>query len=492
VPEVRFVDTTLRDGAQSLWAARLNIDAMLPTVADIDAAGFDGVEFLQPGLFARHVKDLRENPWDWLKLGVPLARRTQLRLHGGGTPYFARAVPSSVRGVLLDRVVELGITTTRISDPWNDPDALGEERDRLASHGIKSVVNLIYSVSPRHTTDYYENRAKAIAALKPYRICFKDVGGLLTPERTRELIPVVLHAAGDVPVEFHAHSNNGMAPLNYVIAAELGVTIFHTAIPPLASGTSQPSIFGTVQNLEALGFTAAIDLAPLERVRDHLSYVASVTGMPEGSPTDFDQSLYTHQVPGGMIAHLAFQLQQLGMAHRLPEVLAEVARVRAEFGYPIMVTPLSQVVGSQAAINVATGKRYGTVTDDVIEYALGRRGREAVDVMDPGIREQILDRPRAAELAARRPPPEVGLDEVRQRLGASITDEELILRLYVGDEAGRVYSPAPRAYTATYDEYRRVYPRGSGLAELATAVANNPEISRFFLSLGDSSLTIVR
>lgn len=486
--DIHFVDTTLRDGPQSLWAGRMSTDAMLPALADIDAAGFQGIEFFLPGTqFVRHAKEMQENPWDWLNLGVPLAPNTPLRLHGG-IEFFGRAIPMAVYGLLLDRLVELGITTTRFSDPWNDAQGLLAEQSRvLSGHGFKSVLNIIYTESPRHTLDYYRRRAREIAALKPYRICFKDVGGLLTPDKTRELVPVMLEAAGDIPVEFHAHSNNGLASLNYVIAAQLGITIFHTAIPPLSSGTSQPSVFGTVKNLEALGFTPAIDLAPLERVRDHLMTVASASGLPQGLARDFDQTLYAHQVPGGMISHLTLQLEQLGFADRLPEVLEEAARVRAEFGYPIMVTPLSQFVGSQAALNVLGAARYATVTDEVIRYALGEFGKEAPEVMDQEVRHRILDRPRAREIAAvSRPEPTI--EEIRARYGR-ISDEELVTRFYVGDDAAAVFHAPPVRYPTTYEEYAAAH---RPLAALLGRVAADPAWRHLDLHDGRTTITLER
>src|SRR5262249_2839830 len=160
--------------------------------------------------------------------------------------------------------------------------------------------NLIYSVSPRHTDEYYARKAAEAAAIKPWRICFKDVGGLLTPERARTLIPVVLKSAGEIPVEFHAHCNSGQAPLNYLEGVTLDMTILQPAVPPRATASAHPPILNVANNLKARGYSPAVDLKPLEPVQKHFTHVARRDGLPIGKPVEYDQSQYLHQVPGGM------------------------------------------------------------------------------------------------------------------------------------------------------------------------------------------------
>jgi oxaloacetate decarboxylase alpha subunit len=256
---------------------------------------------------------------------------------------------------------------------------------------------LIYSVSPRHSDEYYAEKAREAASIRPYRICFKDVGGLLTPERARTLIPIVLEHAGDVPVEYHAHCNNGLAPLCYLEAVKLGIKTLHTAIPPLANGSSQPSILNVAKNLRALGYTPVVNEEEIKPIEEHFTAVARRDGLPIGKPFAYEESQYLHQVPGGVISNLRHQLRLVGKENQLPATLDEAARVRADFGYPIMVTPLSQFVVSQAAINVIVGERYKEVTDQVIQYALGLWGKEAPELIDPNVKDKILSRGRAKE-----------------------------------------------------------------------------------------------
>ncbi|MCA1647189.1 MAG: hypothetical protein LC797_17600 [Chloroflexi bacterium] len=445
--EIKFIDTTLRDGNQSLWALNMRTGMMLAGLPDLDQAGFEAMEFYVPvAQIKKMVQHLGEDPFQWLKLGTQLRRNTELRLHGGIRGGLSK-IPISVGRLLVETVARHGIHVTRTSQPWNDFTEFGDEVDDLRAAGMELVLNLIYSESPKHTDAYYLERAKQAAALKPYRICFKDVGGLLTPERTRHLTRLIREAVGGITLEFHAHCNNGLAPVNVLEAVKEGIRYIHTAVPPLANGTSQPSIFNVARNLEALGYTPVVDERPLRRATEHLTVIARQHDMPIGQPLEFDYSQYRHQVPGGMISNLAYQLKLVGIEHRLPEVLEESARVRAEFGYPIMVTPLSQFVGSQAAINVIVGERYKEVTDEVIQLALGFWGKEPITDMDQDVRAKILDRGRGREWA-RWEPPQASIEEVRRGYGGNISDEELLLRVYAGDEGPRVMGQA-----STPEEY---------------------------------------
>ena len=445
--EIHFIDTTVRDGSLSLWALGMRTGAMLAIAEQMDRCGFESMEFFGFAGYIKYVKEHKENPWDWIGLGAKKFRRTRLRYHGGLASGFEK-IPRSVRLLMIERVVAHGITLTRTSDPWNDFEAAAVEIAALQRLGMEVIVNIIYSVSPRHTDEYFATRARQAAAIKPYRICFKDVAGLLTPERTQMLIPLIKKNVGDIPLEFHAHCNNGMAPFNYLEAIKLGVDTLHTAIPPLANGSGQPSIFNVARNAAALGYRPLVDLEAVKPVEDHFRFIGKLEGHPVGSQREYDHSQYLHQVPGGMISNLRYQLRTMGMENRIQETLEECGRVRAEFGYPIMVTPLAQFVGSQAAINVITGKRYKEVTDQAIQYALGHWGKEAPTVMDANIKDKILSRPRAKDWE-NWAPPDLSIEEVRNKFGApGVSDEELVLRVIAGEAAVKAMlaAGAPREY----------------------------------------------
>ncbi len=227
-------------------------------------------------------------------------------------------------------------------------------------------------------------------------------------------------------------------------AIKLGIRSINTAIPPLANGASNPSLFTVARNARALGYGTAIDEAVLQPVETRFNFIAKREGFASGEPREYDSYHYHHQVPGGMISNFRFQLGKLGMAHRTGEVLEEVALVRRELGYPIMVTPYSQFVGVQAAMNVILGERYKECTDEVIQYALGTWGEEESASIDANVKDQILNRPRARELKSA-PAPELTLQQFRAQLGgAGISDDEALLRYFAGkDDVERMKGEAP-------------------------------------------------
>lgn len=480
---IRFIDTTVRDGHSSLWAQNMRSGMMLSVLPHLDQAGFDSMEFFSGGTQVKKAaQDLGEDALQWLKRGASLAKQTELRLHGGIRGGFS-LIPLSIRRLLVKLVIDQGITVNRSSNPWNDFEEHRPEVEDLRKMGMRTVVNVIYSISPKHTDDYYRERIGQAAALKPYRICFKDVGGLLTPERTRELTKIFKENAANIDLEFHAHSNNGLSPINVLEAAKSGIRYIHTAVPPLANGTSQPSIFNVAANLRALGFDTEVDERPLRDVADKLAGIAHKEHLPLGTPRLFDQAVYGHQVPGGMMSNLVHQLKLVGQEHRHQETLEETVRVRAEFGYPIMVTPFAQFVGSQAAMNVILGERYKQVSDEVIQYALGMWGREPVAGMDQEVRSKILERPRAREMA-RWERPQPSLREVRHQYGENISDEELVMRFFGGDKALAI-----RGMSSDPEEFNSVR---QPISRLLEGIAKLPNVRHFALHKGNTALTLRR
>lgn len=431
--DIKFVDTTLRDGKLSLWAMNMRTSAMLAIAEQIDRAGFMSIEFFAESMFKKYVRDLKENPWYWIREGTKRFKQTRLSAIGGIYAIFQKT-PHCILKLYVEQLISYGITLTRISESWNDFSSIKDDISNLKKSGMEAVLNVIYSISPRHTDEYYAKKTREAVAAKPWRICFKDVGGLLTPERARTLIPIILKNAGDIPVEFHAHCSMGHAPLSYLEGVKLGLRILHTAIPPLANGSSQPSIFNITNNLCLLGYKPQVDLEPLEAVERHLTLVAKRDHLPIGKPVEYDHSQCLHQIPGGMISNMRHQLKLVGMEHMMEAAMVEAIQVRSDFGSPIMVTPLAQFVGTQAAINVIVGERYKEVPDQIIQYALGFWGKEAPEVMDPDIKDRILSRPYAKEWINWEPP-EPSIREVRQTFGANISDEDLILRYYAGDDS---------------------------------------------------------
>jgi oxaloacetate decarboxylase (Na+ extruding) subunit alpha len=424
---IKFVDTTIRDGHQSLWAENMTTGMMLPVAETLDRAGFDAIELISSSHLKKCVRELKEDPWARVRLMRERMPRTPLRLNAGRFSAFD-ITPRSMYRLFMERMAANGIREARISEEWNELKGWEWKTKVSRDVGINPVLNIIYSVSPKHTDEYFAERTRQAASLQVNRLCLKDPGGLLTPERVRTLVPIMFANANGIAIELHTHCTTGLGPLCCLEAVKLGIKIVNTALPPLADGSSNPSLFNVAKNLRALGYKTLIDEEALKPVSKHFTYIAKREGFPIGEPVEYDYSQYQHQVPGGMISNLRFQLRKVGMEKNIDQALEETMRVRAELGYPIMVTPLSQFVGSQAAINVIVGDRYKEVTDQIIQYALGYWGKEGAELMDPAVKTKIMDRPRAKEWAAWQPP-EPTIAELRKKMNAeNVSDEEFLLR----------------------------------------------------------------
>jgi oxaloacetate decarboxylase (Na+ extruding) subunit alpha len=442
--EIRFVDTTLRDGQMSLWATNMTTAMMLPVVEAMDRAGFEAMELLAAAFFKKLVRELRDDPWERIDLVRQRARNTPLRAIRGRYMSAFHITPQSMEDLFVERLAAHGIRQVRISDCSNTVAVWRQQVESARKVGLETIVNLIFSESPKHTDDYYARKTREAAALKPERICLKDPGGLLTPARTLGLVPLVLQNADGITVELHTHCNTGLGALCCLEAIKLGITSVNTAIPPLADGSSNPSLFNVARNARILGFKPMVDDESLKPVETHFSSIARRQGLPLGVPAPYDAYHYVHQVPGGMISNLRHQLAKVGLEAKLDEVLEETARVRADFGYPIMVTPYSQFVGSQAAMNVMLGERYKVVSDEVIQYALGLWGEEESAAMDPNLRDRLLGMPRAKELSHWQPP-QPSLGEIRGKFAAGISDDELLLCYLAGADEAAAMRAAPRS-----------------------------------------------
>lgn len=433
--DVRFVDTTFRDGSQSLWASGIRT-GMIDAVAHImDAAGFDVIEVPVVGVYVKKfVRDQKENPWDLMRLIARKMPRTIKACMASANVLPFETSPRSVVELFFQRVVATG-ALDRVQFMSNTGDQIAREFPftvpLFRGLGVKIAMALCYTISPRHTDDYYAATTRRLLEFEPDVIYIKDQGGLLTLDRVRTLIPTVLENAGGAPVELHSHCTTGLAPMVYLEALKLGVRTLHTAIPPLANGSSQPSVFGIVNNARLLGHKVGLDVESLRPVSEKLTAIARIEKLPIGAPLEHDAGQYIHQVPGGVISNLMYQLKELRIEHRIDEVLAESVKVRRDLGYPIMITPHSQYVVTQAAINVSTGERYKLVIDELVRFAQGAYGEDSGYLsMDQNVKDRVLEQARAHSMAAPHTPgEEVTLENLRRRFGgAGLDDEEFLLR----------------------------------------------------------------
>jgi oxaloacetate decarboxylase alpha subunit len=311
-------------------------------------------------------------------------------------------------------------------------------------------------------------RARAVAQ-SPHvdRLYLKDPGGLVDIDRLRELAPVFLEPFAGRPVELHSHATIGHAPRTYLEGAKLGFAALHTASAPVANGTSQPSTESTVRNLEALGFTHGLDLEALAEMTAHFRALAAVKGLPEGRPAEYDATYEEHQLPGGVVTTMRRQLDEIRRGDLFDAALAEVARVRAEFGYPIVVTPYAQFLVTQASMNVMAPERYAQVPDEVIRYFLGHFGAPPAPV-DPDVADRVLSRPRAKELAAVKP---LSLEGARERFGPRMSEEEMLLRLTMpAEQVDAIRRDGPGPVPAAR-------PGRAPLVTLLAELARRPDIS---------------
>ena len=431
---IEFIDTTTRDGNQSLWSATgLTTPDVLSIAPVLDQVGYHALDFTSSTHMAVSVRFHHEDPWERIRRVSAAMPDTPLGMITPGMRFISW-VPASddVMRLAFRLVARNGIRRLKIADPSNEPARIRKLAAMARQEGIEEiVVGLTYSISEVHTHAYYAERAAALADCPEMdRMYLKDPGGLLTPDAVRELAPHLLAAAGDRPLELHSHCTIGLAPLVYLEGVQAGFGVVHTASGPLSRGTSQPEVVSTARNLEASGYAHGLDLERQAVVSEHFHEIARAKGLPAGAPREFDAAYYRHQLPGGMVTTTRRMLTEMRRPELFDAVLEEVTRVRAEMGYPIIVTPVSQFIASQAAHNVIDGERWRSVSDETVRYFLGHYGEPPAPV-DPQIADRVLARPQAAQLAELQP---ISLDGARERFGRRISEEELLLRLTMPGE----------------------------------------------------------
>ena len=448
--KLELVDVSLRDGNQSLWGATGLRTAHVAQIAPVlNRVGFRALDFSSSTAMGVSARTHRENPWDLLRLTREAMPDTRLQFIGTGFRFISweRAHPE-VMELVYASLVNAGMDRFVVLDPTHDMDAVRETARIIKRAGGAEVVGaLTYTVSEAHHDAFYAGIAEQYANCPDIdRAYVKDPAGILTPERARTLIPAVLGALRGKPLELHAHASLGLSPLTSLVAAELGAAVLQVGCGALGNGTSLPDAERLVANLRASGHTVDVDDRLLAAVARYFDSVAEAEGLPAGQPREFDAAFMHHQVAGGVMTTLRRQLSELGMERRFGEVMEEVGRVRAELGYPIMVTPFPQMVIGQALANVLSGgARYDQVPDQVIRYVLGKFGKPTMPV-EPSVLDRILGRPRALELAEE--PPPLSVSELRHRFGERVGDEELLLRFGMpgGEVDGMVSAGSPATH----------------------------------------------
>ena len=367
---VEIVDTTTRDGNQSLWGATgLTAHDLLSIAPTMNRVGFHALDFTSSTTMAISVRFHRENPWELIRLMSASMPRTRLDFLTSGMRFISwLPCDEDLMRLAFRCVIRNGLRRFQIADPANDPGALRRVARMAREEGAEEiVVGLTYSISPVHTHAYYGERAAALRGCPDVdRLYLKDPGGLLTPDAVRELAPHFRASAGERPIELHSHCTIGLAPVAYMEGLDAGFDVLHTAVGPAGNGTSQPTAESTLRNLEARGYAHRLDLEALARVSEHFSELAREKGLPHGTPREYDAAYYHHQLPGGMVTTTQRMLDEIRRPELFDAALDEVIRVRAEMGYPIIVTPVSQLVASQAVRNVIDEERWLNVSDETV------------------------------------------------------------------------------------------------------------------------------
>ena len=389
---VKVVETSLRDGHQSLFATRMTTDEVLLALSELDKAGFYALEVWGGATFDACLRFLNEDPWERLRKIKKVCKNTKLQMLFRGQNILGyRHYADDVVEKFVEKAIKNGIDIIRIFDALNDIRNLKCAVDVTKKYGGECQIALSYTTSPIHTVDYYVNLAREVEKMGADSLCIKDMAGVLLPSVAYDLISQI-KANTKLPIELHSHCTGGLMEMTYLRAIEAGVDIIDTALSPLSGGTSQPCTESINYALKATEYDPKLNeemlniaASKMQKVKD--KYIAN--GLLNPKVLSCNPNILKYQVPGGMLSNLISQLKQQGALDKLDDVLKEVPQVRKDMGYPPLVTPLSQMVGTQAVLNVISGERYKMVPKEINEYLHGKYGASPSPV-DEEIRRKII------------------------------------------------------------------------------------------------------
>ncbi len=389
---VQVVETALRDGHQSLFATRMTTDEVLLALAELDKVGYHAIEIWGGATFDACLRFLDEDPWERLRKVRKVCKNTKLQMLFRGQNILGyRHYADDVVEKFVQKSIENGIDIIRIFDALNDIRNLKAAVDATKKYHGECQIALSYTTSPVHTVEYYVNLAKEIEAMGADSICIKDMAGVLLPKDAFELISA-LKKNTSLPIELHSHCTGGLCEMTYLKAIEAGVDIVDCALSPFSGGTSQPCTESLNFALQGTPYDPKLNVAMLNEAATKMQPVRAkylANGLLNPKVLSVNANIIKYQVPGGMLSNLINQLKQQGASDRLDDVLKEVPNVRKDMGYPPLVTPLSQMVGTQAVLNVLSGERYKMVPKEINDYLHGKYGKAPAPV-DEEIRKKII------------------------------------------------------------------------------------------------------
>lgn len=435
--KLKITDTTLRDAHQSLWATRMHTDDMLPICKKLDSIGYHSIECWGGAVFDVCMRFLDEDPWERLRKLKQAIPNTPLQMLLRGQSLVGyQHYPDDVVTAFIKKAVENGIDIIRIFDALNDIRNLEVPIQAAKEAGAHVQAAVVYTISPVHTTEHYLDTAISLANMGADSICIKDMAGLLTPYVGYELIKLFKQKLS-IPVQLHSHYIGGLAVGCYLKGAEAGVDVIDTASVPLAFGASQPPVETVVRALHGSPYDTGLDIHALFEISKYWEELRKRKGFERGVTRITDMRVFDHQVPGGMISNLVSQLEEQKALHRITEVLEEIPRVREDLGFPPLVTPTSQIVGTQAVLNVLAGERYKLVPGEVKAYIQGHYGKppapinKKVQKLIIGDKKVIDCRP--ADILEPR------MDRLKEEIGDLAQSEEDVLSYALFPQVARKY-----------------------------------------------------
>lgn len=480
--EIKLVDVSLRDGNQSIWGATGITTRMLKGVSPhLDRVGYSAIELASSTLLATAVRYHREDPWERLRAARDLMPQTKLGFLTTGKRFITfHRTPDAVFELAFSLLARNGITRLWVIDPMHDMEGAKHTAEMAKRVGFEEVIGgICYTTSPVHTDEYF---VRSIAELDGFAaidgVYLKDPAGLLTPERVRSLVPKLQGSLTSTKLEeIHSHSTTGLSPLTVLEAADLGVETIHCALPPLANGASHPEAQRLVANLMARGHNVNVDLDAMAQASAYLQRQGRIKNLPVGTPNEYDEAYYRHTIPGGVQSTTRRQLGEIRRPELFDQVIEESVQVREDLGWPIVMTPFAQYIVTQATLNVITGERYKQLSDEVVDLLRGDFGPL------PGpVNQDLMDRAMATKRGQQpvNDGGDVSIADLRRRFGATISDEELLLRAVMPtDQVDEMYA----AKTAS---------PAANLKRLLAAVEERPKLQSVSVSDGTTQFSLER
>ena len=438
--KIEFTETILRDAHQSLMATRMSYEDMAPALELLDKAGYRALECWGGATFDSCIRYLDEDPWERIRnIKSNLKNtKTQMLLRGQNLLGY-KNYPDDIVEKFIELSVKNGVDIIRIFDALNDLRNLETSIVATKKAGAEAQVAISYTVSEVHTISYFANMCKIIEDFGADSICIKDMAGILTPFEAYELVRQIRKVTS-IPLEIHTHEITGMGSLTYLKSIEAGADIIDTAISPFSGGTSQPATETLYMVVKEMGYDTDLNIEVLEEIASYFEGIKNKyinNGTLPIKMLSIDPKGLIYQVPGGMLSNLYTQLKGLNQLEKFDKVLEEVPRVREDLGYPPLVTPMSQMVGTQAAFNVITGERYKIVPNEIKDYLKGYYGMSPVEIDEEfkrsiiGNSETINDRP-ANHL-------EPGFEKAKAEIGSLARTDEDVLTYALFPEVGRAF-----------------------------------------------------